>query len=137
MILLDTHVVIWLVNGVERSKPAARDLIAQAAAAGGVHVSAITAWEVALLVRKGRLALGREPAEWIDGVLALPGVRLAQIDDKIAVESVALPEWSHGDPADRFIVATARHHSWRLMTADNAILAYGADGRVDVIDAEH
>lgn len=136
MILIDTHVFVWLLDGDERLGLRTREIIASATAAEGVHVSAITPWEIALLAHKGRLALGRDTGAWIEAALALPGVLLAPIEPRIAVDSVRLPGSLHGDPADRFIVATARFHDWPLVTADEALLTYGAAGYLSVIDAK-
>jgi PIN domain nuclease of toxin-antitoxin system len=135
VILIDTHVLIWLVNGEERLGLEAREAIASAAAQGGVHVSAITAWEVALLAEKGRLALGRDATDWLGSALSLRGLVVAPIDAEIAMASVRLPGAFHSDPADRFIVATARHQGWPLITADRAILTYAASGHVNAMDA--
>ena len=134
MIVLDTHVLVWVVDGSRRLGATARDRVNQAARAGGVGLSAITPWEVALLAEKGRLRLGRDVAAWLDEALALPGLRLIPIDP-IAVASVGLPGDLGADPADRFIVATARHFGVPLVTADRAILAYGLQGHVRVLDA--
>jgi PIN domain nuclease of toxin-antitoxin system len=135
LILIDTHVLIWLVQGDERLGLRARAAIAGAAAEKRVRVAAISAWEVALLARKGRVELGRDTSSWLEAALAMPGIALAPLDPAIAAASVALPGDLPGDPADRFIVATARHHDWSLMTADAALLAYGAAGYVNVVDA--
>lgn len=135
MIVLDTHVLVWVVDGSRRLGAAARDRVNQAARAGGVGLSAITPWEVALLAGKGRLRLGRDVAAWLDEALALPGLRLIPIDPSIAVASVGLPGDLGADPADRFIVATARHLGVPLVTADRAILAYGRQGHVRALDA--
>jgi PIN domain nuclease of toxin-antitoxin system len=67
--------------------------------------------------------------------LALPGVRLAPLEAAIAVASVSLPGNLHPDPADRIIVATARHHGWPLVSADSAILDYARAGHVQALDA--
>ena len=98
-------------------------------------VSAITPWKIALLAEKGRLHLGREVGSWIKTALALPGIRLAPVEPEIAVDSVRLPSSFHPDPADRLIVATARHWGVPLLTADDAVLDYGARGHVHTIDA--
>ena len=133
MIVLDTHVLIWTVDADPRLGRAARTAVAGAADAVGV--SAITPWEIALLSEKGRLQLGRDVGVWIDSALSLPGVRLVPILPAIAIDSVRLPGAFHADPADRLIVATARHHDAALLTADRAILEYAGDGHVRVIDA--
>ena len=101
-----------------------------------VGVSAITPWEIALLVEKGRLRLVREVSGWLDAALAAPGVRLLPIEPGVALDSVRLPGAFHADPADRLIVATARRWSAPLITADAAIIAYGKAGHVGVMDAE-
>lgn len=100
-----------------------------------VAVSAITPWEIAMLVERRRLRLGREVGEWIAEALALPGVTLIPIEPAIAINSVRLPGEFHADPADRFIVATARHLKASLLTADRTILAYSAAGHLRAVDA--
>ncbi len=135
MILIDTHVLIWLVNGDRRLGVEAREAIDAGAAAGRVRVSAIVPWEIALLARKGRIVLGSPAETWIATALATPGVVEAPIDAEISVGAAMLPDPFHADPADRFLVATARIRDWRLLTADRAILAYGAAGHVQATDA--
>lgn len=135
VIVLDTHALIWAVDRDSRLGQSACALIEEHARTDQVAVSAITPWEIALLAERGRLRLSREVGAWIRAVLALPGVHLAPIEPAIAVDSVRLPGSFHADPADRFIVATSRHHACPLLTADRAILAYAADGHVRAIDA--
>ena len=135
MILLDTHVLVWLVSGNSRLGHGARENIDAAASNGEVHVSAISVWEIALLARKGRLALGGDTREWIASALSLPGVAIMAIDDDIATEAALLPEPFRNDPADRILVATVRRRGWSLMTADRAILDYGAAGHLRTVSA--
>lgn len=134
-LILDTHALIWAVNDDPGLGAATRATIDETARAERVAVSAITPWEIALLVEKGRLRLGRDVGTWIEAALALPGVTLAPIVPAIAIDSVRLPGDFHADPADRFIVSTARHHDAPLVTADRAILAYSAAGHVATLDA--
>ena len=89
-----------------------------------------------MLVAKGRLLLGMDANSWMDQVTALPGIEIAPLSGRIAVESVSLPGSFHADPADRMIVATARCHKLPLMTADEAILAYSATGYLSTIPAQ-
>ena len=135
MILLDTHAFLWMVGGDRKLGPHARGAIKEAASGDGLLVSAITPWEIALLVEKGRLRLGREVGVWLETALALPGHVLAPITPAIAVDSVRLPGDFHADPADRLIVATARHRGVPLLTADRAILSYAASGHLHAVDA--
>lgn len=135
MIVLDTHVLVWAVDGDSRLGQTARAAIEETERTDRIAVSAITPWEIALLADKGRLRLGRDVAVWIDTALGLPGVRLIPIAPALAIDSVRLPGSFHADPADRLIIATARHCSAPLLTADRAILDYAAGGHVSVIDA--
>ena len=135
MIVLDTHVLVWAVNGDARLGRNTRKLISETVRTGRVAISAITPWEIALLVEKGRLGLTNETRTWIDAALALPGVYLAPIEPAIAIDSVRLPGDFHADPADRLIIATARYNKAPLVTADRAILSYAATGLVEALDA--
>ncbi|MBA3591622.1 MAG: type II toxin-antitoxin system VapC family toxin [Methylibium sp.] len=129
-VVLDTHALVWLMQGSERVGPRSRELIAAATEADAVFVAAISAWEIAMLVAKGRLALDRDVGTWLDAALRLQGLRLAALDPLVAVDSTRLPGDVHGDPADRLIVATARRHAAVLITDDRQILQYGAAGHV-------
>ena len=135
MIVVDTHVLIWAVDGDARLGRTARGAIEEAGSTDGIAVSAITPWEIVLLADKGRLRLGCDAAVWIDTALDLPGVHLIPIEPAVAIDSVRLPGSFHADPADRFIVATARYCAAPVLTADGAILKYAAAGHVRVIDA--
>lgn len=135
VIVVDTHVLIWAVQEDRRLGSAATRALEATGREGHVGVSAITPWEIALLTERGRLRLDRDVAEWVDAVLGLPAFRLLPIEPAIAVGSVRLPGAFTSDPTDRLIVATARHHGARLMTADRAILDYGAAGHIRTVDA--
>lgn len=125
MIVLDTHALIWWVNGDEQLSVKARKAIeAELSEDGQVMVSAITAWEIAMLVAKGRLALTMDIDDWLATVATIEGVSFVSVDTDVAVQSVRLPGEFHPDPADRLIVALARHHSVPLVTGDTKILGY-------------
>jgi PIN domain nuclease of toxin-antitoxin system len=136
LIVVDTHVLIWAVEDNARLGRAARETIDRAARTTGVHVSAVTSWEIAMLAQKGRLSLGREIHAWMEATLSLRGIRLAPITPSIAIDSVGLPGSFHADPADRLIIATARETGFPLLTSDQAILRYGAAGHVSVRAAD-
>ncbi len=135
MILLDTHTLVWMIDDDRRLGAQARRTIDDAVSELGLLVSPITGWEVALLVKRGRLAIGRDVAAWMDMALRAPGVRPAVLDMQIAVGSVDLPGEFHADPADRILIATARRLAIPLLTADRAILAYATAGHLKVLDA--
>lgn len=128
MILLDTHALIWWVNGdLQRLSPIARGAIERAHSAEsgeGLLVSAISCWEVAMLVSRGRLALGVSCERWLGLLAAIPALGLLPLEPKIAVAATSLPEPFHADPADRFLVAQARELAIPLVSADLKIRTY-------------
>ena len=123
MIVLDTHVWVWWVQGDPRLRKSDIERI-EGAEATGLGVSAISCWEVAKLVEHGRLTLPRSIDDWISLALAYPGMELLPLSPRIAVDSTQLPGTFHSDPADQIIVATARVLGCSLMTADHKIRAY-------------
>ncbi len=135
MLALDTHVLIWLMNGDLKLGPSVRDQIERAGQTDEVLAPVAVFWEIAMLVRKRRLALGSPVASWARDVIARPGLSVAPLTPEIAIESYALPGQFHDDPADRMIVATARGLDATLVTRDRAILRYGAAGHVSVLAA--
>lgn len=98
-------------------------------------IAAITLWEIAMLVSKGRVSVGQDLGTWLAGLLQNGLLKVLPLDAPVAVGSVSLPGSFHGDPSDRMIVATARYHDLPLMTADKAILAYSEEGHVRTVDA--
>jgi PIN domain nuclease of toxin-antitoxin system len=123
MIVLDTHIWVWWVNGATQLTERHLQWLHENEAAG-LGVSAFSCWEVAKLVEKGRIALSLPVFDWIEAALRYPGIRLLELTPAIAVESTQLPGAFHNDPADQIIVATARFHDCPLLTADARILAY-------------
>ena len=127
MILLDTHALIWWVSEPTRVPEKARRLIDAAVAAGTpVGVSAISLWEVAMLVARDRLAFTMPADLWISQVEALPFLTFLPVDNRIAVRSVHLVDFPNRDPADRIIAATALGLGATLVTADSSLRAFHA-----------
>lgn len=124
LILLDTHVWVWWVNGSSELSTAAREAIDAALRRRQIHISSISAWEVTLLASRGRLQLTLDPAEWIERSASLPFVRFVPVDNAIAIRSVQLPGALHHDPADRIIAATALTLDLTLVTRDRRLRAY-------------
>ncbi len=129
-LLLDTHVLVWLLDNSARISGQTYAQIEQAADQDQLFVSAITPWEIAMLVAKGRLRLARDVADWLAAALALPGIHLEPLSPAIAVASTRLPWQVHPDPADRILLATARHLDATLLSADRQMLAYAEQGFV-------
>jgi PIN domain nuclease of toxin-antitoxin system len=135
LLVIDTHVLVWLMFGDDRLGRRARGQIDLAATRGELLVSAITPWEIGVLVSKKRIDLQRDVMVWVRDALALPGVAVAPLEPEIAVSSTRLPFEMHSDPADRILVATARHLGATLVTADKTLLAWAKKGSFKAIDA--
>ena len=123
MIVLDTHIWVWWTHSPERLSRAQRELIA-ASETDLIGVSAISCWEIAKLVERGRLELPVALEDWFDQALNYPGVQILALSPEIAIESARLPGEFHRDPVDQIIVATARVYDCPLVTADEKILNY-------------
>jgi len=134
--VLDTHV--WLDVAFGRSKRFAARVRRQldAAAQGArLYVAAITPWEVAMLVRSGKVRVSSPVLDFVVGALRETRTAVALLEPAIAVDAVDLPAWDHRDPADRLIVASARSLDAVLVTRDGAILDYAkAVSAVRVLD---
>jgi PIN domain nuclease of toxin-antitoxin system len=128
-ILLDTCALLWLYQGAPLA-PAARRAIQSATRRGQVHVSAVNAWEVGILASTGRVTI---PTDFWERVLSSAGVAVAELTPQIAFDSSFLPGEFHRDPADRMLVATARHYGLALITRDARILAYARQGHLRAV----
>jgi PIN domain nuclease of toxin-antitoxin system len=131
LILLDTQALVWIDIDPERLGPEADRRARAAWFVGELHVSAISFWEVAVLVRKARLSLPVPVRTWRAEMLDA-GVGELPLDGEtgcLAEELVGLNK----DPADRLIMATALRAGAALLTADRDLLAW--PGRLERIDA--
>ncbi|MES9854500.1 MAG: type II toxin-antitoxin system VapC family toxin [Candidatus Thiodiazotropha sp. L084R] len=125
MIVLDTHVLLWWVSGDKSlSSNASKAIKDTLDNDGEVIVSSISAWEISMLIDKGRLILSMDVESWLDEVKQIDGVRFVPVDNEIGIKSTVLPGEFHKDPADRMIVATARKLAVSLVTADEKIRDY-------------
>lgn len=125
MIVVDTHILVWWASGdVGCMSGEARAAIDAELDGGRLCVSSISAWEIAMLVEQGRLALAMDVEEWLTVVARIEAVEFVPADNAMAVRSVNLPGAFHEDPADRLIVATARQLGAPIVSADSAIHAY-------------
>ncbi len=122
MILLDTHALVWLDEGHKRLGPSTLELLNEAHSKGRLSVSAITFWEVAMLVGKRRLEISIELAVWRKNLLD-SGLMEIPVSGAIGIRASGLKNF-HGDPADCIIAATALEASATLVTADRKILEW-------------
>jgi len=133
-LLLDTHVWLWYAEGnADRLPPSSVKKLEQARQESGLRVSSISVWEVGVLHAKERIQLSSPLRDWIRRALTPTGITLMPLDADTAVESTLLPGEPHADPADRFLIATARTKGLVLATRDEAILEYGNAGHVRVL----
>ncbi len=134
MILIDTHPLVWFMQGERRLGAQTRVLVQQALDRNEALVAPISFWETAMLVRKGRVVLGQSTSRWAEGMVA-GGLIVAALTPDIAVRAGELPDDIHGDPADRLIVATAQSLDLLLVTSDLKILAYARAGHLRAFDS--
>ncbi len=119
MILLDTHALVWMVGEPGRLSRAATTAIRAAQGQGGVGVSAITLWELASLVARGRIqAYGTVDASVR---LLIEGITVKPITPEIAAVAAQFPDDFSKDAADRLIAATARAEGIGLVTRDEKL----------------
>ena len=121
MILLDTHVLIWLASEPSKLSKKATDTIRLASQEGGLGISAITLWELAWLATHSRLALTGTVEAFVERIASRTSIH--PITVKVAVLANQWPETYSHDPCDRLIGATALAYSCALVTKDRNIRA--------------
>jgi len=139
-VLLDTHALLWLVNGVALSNDADK-AIAASQRNGALYVSPISGWEIAVAAKKapgpGRPDLGDQPAQlWFKAALKFTGASLAPMTQAIAFQAAEVPTfYGRNDPGDCFLIATARVKGIPIITRDGAMrdLARDRPGYLSVI----
>lgn len=119
-VLLDTHAAIWLATDNASLGKRSRALANEALAASRLAVASISFWEIARLIAKGRLQALMPPGD-LRARLLDTGVAELPLTGEIALLAANLDEL-HGDPADRFIAASAIVHKATLVTADERLL---------------
>lgn len=125
-LLLDTHIVLWLDAGDDRLRLSTRTLIDDHWRQGGTtFLSAVAAWEIALLVDSGRVELDTPVEAWIERFLDRPGIEVMPLSWKAASRSYRLHHLEHRDPADRLLIATAIELGCPLVTYDERIVRFG------------
>ncbi len=123
--LLDTHILLWWLNGNGRLSRRHREVFQEAGPDSPLRVSDISLWEIATLYSLGRIELRLPLRDWLERATAPPLVQRIGISPAIAAEVAQLPDGFHRDPADRILVATARVLGATLLTRDSRILDAG------------
>lgn len=122
MILLDTHAALWLISDSDSLGKQSRQIAQSAAADNQLSISAVSFWEIALLIAKRRLRPPAPVQEMRRQILS-EGATELPLTGEIAIQAAEL-DGLHGDPADRFIAATAIAHDATLVTADRRLLEW-------------
>jgi PIN domain nuclease of toxin-antitoxin system len=133
-LLWDTCAAIWIYEKARLSQTALDAMGAAHRQGVPSYVSPISAWEVGMLAAHGRLQLLIRPERWFANLFDVPGVRLAELSPELLIGSSYLPGKPPKDPADRIIAATARELGATLLTRDRALLDYGAQGHMNVVE---
>ncbi len=119
MILLDTHVLVWLAGARERLSAAAEK---ELDSGQELAISMASIQEVAYLVARGRLAMDRPVETWIGDALNVHEIRALAPTVLTSLRAGSLdPVEFHGDPIDRLIYATAVEHDAQLISADGRL----------------
>ena len=121
MLLLDTCTLLWLSSDQSQLSQAAKDSIKSHS--DSLFVSAITAFEIAVKCKRGKLELPIPAQDWYEFALEFHGIRELPINGKVGLASVHLPD-HHNDPCDRMIIATASLHQMKILTCDKHISQY-------------
>ena len=129
-LLLDTCALIWLAEGAPMKEEALAMLRRIEEARKTIFVSPISAWEIGLLMARGRIISNRSAQAWFADLMAHPLLELAAMPPELLIDSSALPGDPPNDPADRIIIATARQYGLTIMTRDGIILDYAKNGFV-------
>jgi PIN domain nuclease of toxin-antitoxin system len=137
VLVLDTHVWVWSVDGdTRRIGRRSRQMLQRAESRAAIRVSPMTIFELAALHSLGRVRLARSIDQWVRDALDTAGVRLAELTPAISLDAGAIPRSALADPLDRLLVATARYLDAVFLTSDRRILDYAAaTGNLHVQDA--
>lgn len=120
-LLLDTHAFLWAVGAPERLSAKARPMIADER--NEVHVSAVSAWEIAVKARLGRLEVADDVERSIPDQIARHAFQPLSIQIRHALKVASLPD-HHRDPFDRLLVAQALVEDLVLVTSDSQLRRY-------------
>ena len=119
--ILDTCALLWLASG---DKKLSRSALKEINSASAVYVSAISGFEIAIKVAKGKLKLPHAPQEWFEKVVEHHGLTVLPLELNVCIAAAELPR-VHDDPCDRFIITTAKLNDLTVVTADERFEKYG------------
>jgi PIN domain nuclease of toxin-antitoxin system len=124
--LLDTHVAIWWLTDDRKLSKGHTKLLERSERSGtAVGLSAISLWEIAKLVERGRIELTQSVDDSLEQLETSAFVSILPLTGRVALESTRLGARFHSDPIDQIIVATARCNGLTLLTVDERIIESG------------
>lgn len=132
-IILDTHILLWLLLDPAKLSESTTSLITEAQNNNKLFISSITLWEISMLIHKKRIHVFEPVVSFLSSVANIDGLCITQINSSIAADSGSLVDF-HGDPADRLIVATTRELAGSLITRDQKILAWAEHGFIRSVE---
>ena len=118
-LLLDTHIWLWGLLEPERLSGSVKRALASRE--GDLRLSPVSVWEALLLAERGRVTLEPDPPRWLRNAMSIVPISEAPMTVDVALASRSV-DVEHRDPADRFIVATAKVYGLKLVTADARLL---------------
>jgi PIN domain nuclease of toxin-antitoxin system len=125
VLLLDTHVWLWSVDGdTRRIGRRTRQSLSRGESREAIRISPVSFFELTALHTLGRLRLARPVEQWMQEALEAAGVRIAELSPAIAIDAGQIPRAALADPLDRLLVATARRLDATFLTSDAWILEY-------------
>jgi PIN domain nuclease of toxin-antitoxin system len=133
-LLWDTCTAIWIYEKARLSQQAVEAMSAAHQQGVPSYISPISAWEIGMLTARGRLQLLIRPERWFANLFEVPGVRLAELSPDVLIASSYLPGKPPKDPTDRILAATARELGAMLITRDRALIDYGRQGHIAVVE---
>lgn len=133
-LILDTCVLVFMNEKTPLAQTAIETMQAVSESDGITYISPVSAWEIGMLASRGRLQLLIRPERWFANLFEVPGVKLADMSPDLLIASSYLPGTPPRDPFDRIIAATARELGATLITRDRALLAYGEQGHMSVVE---
>ncbi len=132
-LLLDTCAIIWISGGKKVAQEAENAISCTFDSNGSIYISPFSAWELGMLMSRGRLPSSINERAMLERLIALNGVSYAEMNADVLINASYLPGPIHKDPADRIIIATAREYGMTILTRDQKILDYADQGHVNAL----
>jgi len=130
LVMLDTHILLWLILDPLKISDKARDLIKLAEENNQLMISSISLWEISVLQSKRRINIYEPLGDFLRSIVDMNGLSVKDISPEMLVEHSMLFDDFHKDPVDRIIVATTKLFGATLVTRDQKILDWSKFGYI-------